>query len=268
MDILNLVTSLTGGKKDSGRGALIDPRDLYRSKEQETAVYYFKDENKKGCKEKGCGCFPKKETGTGCFPKKTPLPKTGCFPKKHPFVSDAEYDALVQSIISRLDPYHRGLQKLGLDESQVKEIKPISFANALYISPWEKSHGNAFVDESDPFFWKVGDDGVFRSSVYEVSLIYFTSSQILAYQLTFSTDWEKHSERTFECHYKDITALSTKTVQADEVIGEEKIFKTVKNNLTITVPNNDFTVALRNKLDMKEENTIRAMKAMLRKKKM
>jgi hypothetical protein len=268
MGVLNLITSLAGGKKDSGSGALIDPRDGYRSKEQETAVYYFSDENKKGCfakkdkeKKKGTGCFPKKKNGHGCF--KGP----GCFPKKHPYVSDAEYDALVQGVISRLDPYHQGLQKLGLDESQVKEIKPISFANAVYFSLWERSQGNAFITESDPFFWKIGDDGVFRSSVYEVTWIYFSGSQMFAYQLTFSTDWEKHSERTFEYHYKDITALSTKTEQTDEMIGEKKIFKTVKNEFTITVPNDEFTVALCNKPDKEEENTIQAMKAMLREKK-
>lgn len=269
MSVFSLISTLAGKKKaDSGNKALIDPRAGYRSAEQETAVYYFSDENKKGCfapKAKGAGCFPKKAKGAGCFPKKAK--GTGCFPKKHPFVSDAAYDALVQSVIKRLDPYHRGLQKLGLDESQVQEIKPISFANAVYFSLWERARGDCFVAKDEPFFWKIGEDDVFRSSVYEVTWIYFSASQIFGYKLTFSTDWEKHEEHTFEYHYKDITALSTQTVQADEIIDDKKIFKTVKNVLNITVPGDRFVVSLRNKPDTEEENSIQAMKAMLREKK-
>ncbi len=246
MDLSTLASSLA--RKNGA--TLIDPRAAYRSKEQETAAYYFSDSNQKGC----FSGFkvPKKQLQA--------VKPQGCFPKKHGFVSDAEYDALVSATSKRLDPKARGLQKLGLDESQVKEIKPISFANAVYIPVDERK-------PSEPFFWKIGSDGVFRSSIYEITWIYFTATQLLAYQLRFSVDWEKLSERTFEYHYKDITALSTDTVQEDEVIDGEKVFQTVRNVFTITVPNDSFTVSLRNRPNEEEENTIQAMKAMLREKK-
>jgi hypothetical protein len=217
MGILDLVGTLTGKKKDSGGGVLIDPHAGYRTEEQEKAVFYFSEANKQGCFTRVKGCFKKPE-------KKQKKVKKGCFPKapKFKFVSDAEYDALVKSVVARLDPYHRGLQKLGLDESQVQEIKPISFANYKYVPPSER-------DDNETFFWKYGDDKVFRSSVYDVTEIYFSGNELFAYQLTLSMDWEKHDEQTYEYHYKDITSLGTSTVQEDEIKNGAKVYKTVEN---------------------------------------
>jgi hypothetical protein len=185
------------------------------------------------------------------------VPKKGCFPKKHPFVSDAEYDALVASIIQRLDPKSKGLAKLNIDQSQIE--KAIHFENYKYYGMDEGSPG--------PFFWKIGEDGSFRSSVYEVTWLFFTQNQVLAYQLTLSSDWEKHDERTFEYHYKDITAFSSKTIQEDVIEDSKKEYRTVSNIFQITVPGDDFKVALNNKPDKEEEDAIQAMKAMLREKK-
>jgi hypothetical protein len=255
MGVLDIIKTLTGKKKDGG-ATLIDPRADYRTAEQEKAVFYFSDSNKKGCKETLKGCFkkPEKTKTKGCFPKKT---GKGCF-KKNPFVSDAEYDALIQSIVQRLDPKNRGLQKLNIDESQVE--KTINFANFKYKSFFEDG-------AYEPFFWKIGEDDLFRSSIYEVTWLFFTQNEILAYQLTLSSDWEKHDERTFEYHYKDITAFSSKTIQEDQIKGGVKKYGTVQNEFQITVPNDNFSVVLSNKSDKEEEDSIQAMKAMLREKK-
>ncbi|GHV39102.1 hypothetical protein AGMMS49546_10590 [Spirochaetia bacterium] len=250
MGVLDIVKGLTG-KKD-GSAALIDPRASYRTDDQEKAVFYFSDENKQGCFKSLKGCFKK--------PKKVALPKgKGCFAgKKFKFVSDAEYDALIQSLVQRLDPKTKALAKLNIDESEIE--KAITFGNFKY-----KSFLETGLKES--FYWKIGEDGLFRSSIYEVTWIFFTQKEILAYQLTLSSDWEKHDERTFEYHYKDITAFSSKTIQEDQIKDGVKEYGTVENVFQITVPGDSFSVVLSNKADKEEEDAIQALKGLLREKK-
>jgi hypothetical protein len=259
MGILSLVMGLAGKKKDGGAGTLIDPKAGFRTEEQDKAVFYFSDANKKGCLESAKGCFkkPEKKSGKGCFSAK----KTkGCFPKKSKFVSDAEYDALVKAVVDRLDPYHRALAKLNIDEGQIKEINPITFENFKYRSSFE-------MDMKDTFYWKIGEDGLFRSNIYEVTWLFFSASQIYAYQLTLSTDWQKHDERTYEYHYRDITAFGSTTIREDVIKDEKTEYQVAKNIFQITVPGDSFSCALSNKSDEKEESSIQAMKAMLREKK-
>jgi hypothetical protein len=250
----SILTGLIGKKKGVG-GALVDTKAGYRTEEQEKAVFYFSDKNKKGCIATLKGCFVKKEkkgcgeTLKGCFPKKG----KGCFPKKHKYVSDADYDEIVANIVKRVDPEARGLERLVLDKSQVE--KTIPFSNYAY----------------GPRI-KFGEDGKFRSSLYEVTYLFFTQNEIAAYQLTLSSDWEKHDEQTFEYHYKDITALSTETTQKDVLVedekgGKKKEYRTVKNTFKITVPNDSFEVSLGNKPTAEEEDAIQGMKALLREKK-
>ena len=275
MGIFDMAFGLLGNKKkDTGAAsALIDPKKEFRTEEQEKAVFYFSPENVKpedfrGCVEKvkGCftntikGCFPKKEKkkAEGCFPKD----KKGCFPKGR-YISDEEYDVLVKDIVTRLDPKARGLQKLVLDDSQIE--KEIVFANYAYRD---------FDDDADSsYYWKIGDDGRFRSSVYEVTYLFFTRDEIAAYKLILGSDWEKHDEQTSEYHYRDITAFSTKTLQKDiiktdpKTAEKKKEYRTVQNVFQIIVPGDSFTVSLGNKPTSEEEDTIQGMKSLLREKK-
>jgi hypothetical protein len=256
MGVVNLLTGLL--KKNNGGGALIDPRAGFRTEEQDRAVFYFSDENRQGCLVTAKGCFSKKsKKSKGSFPKNK---SKGCFPKKPKYVSDAEYDAIVKAVVDRLDPYHRALAKLNIDESQVREINPITFENFKYRSVLE-------LDLKDPFYWKIGEDGLFRSNIYEVTWLFFSTSQIFAYQLTLSTDWQKHDERTYEYHYRDITAFGSVTIREDVIRGEEKEYQVVKNLFEIKVPGDGFSCVLSNQSDEKEEASIQAMKAMLREKK-
>jgi len=247
---MSLLGSLLSLGKKSGT-ALIDLKAGYRTEEQEKAKFYFSEQNKKGCFASLKGCFAKK--------KKVEVKKKGCFSKKMKFVSDAEYDALVKSIVQRLNPESRGLQKINLDKSQIE--KTISFGNYAYVDPFKE------LADGDIFLWKIGDDGRFRSSIYKVTYLFFARDEIAAYQLTLSSDWEKHDEKTFEYHYKDITALKTETLQKDEIKGGVKVYSTVQNEFSISVPGDRFSVTLSNKPTAEEENTIQAMKALLREKK-
>jgi hypothetical protein len=253
MGVLDFVLSLTGKKKSSA--ALIDPKEAYRNDEQEKAVFYFSEENKKK------GCFG----GKGCFAKKpksvAPVKSKGCFPKKKfKLVTDAEYDALVESIVQRLDPKNSGLKKLGLDQSEIE--KTISFKNYVF------KFKNRITGEAEYTpFWKFGEDGRFRSAIFEVTYLFFTRDEIAAYQLPLSSDWEKHDENTFEYHFKDITSLRTNTLQQDEIENGEKVYKTVENEFLIIVPGDSFSVSLNVNPTKEEEDAIQGMKSLLREKK-
>ena len=238
-----------------GSGAIFDAKQDYRNDEQLKAKFYFSEGNKKGCSVSLIkGCFKKKKV-------KAPIAKAkGCFTKqalKFKFVSDAEYDALVKSIVDKLDPKTRALNKLNIDKSQVE--KEISICNYRYFS--------YHTERPDGYDYKFGEDGLFRSTEYQISYIFCTQSQILAYQLSLSSDWNKHDESTFEYFYKDVTSFRSETEQQDEIKDGAVKYHTVSNEFKIVVPNDSFTVSLGNKPTQEEESAIQAMKAMLREKK-
>lgn len=249
--------------KKAGKGAVkaLDPKNGYRTDEQERALYYFDDKNKKGCLASMKGCFSKK-------PKVDVKAKTkGCFPKKMGYVSDQDYDAIVNSVVQKINPKARGLKKLGLDESQVE--KTISFSNYVWgfdreETPFDQLAALLGVDTQKS---KKGEDGKWRTNVFEVTYVFFTRNQVAAYQLTLSSDWDKHDEDTFEYHYKDITALKTSTLQQDVIVDGVKKYETVENKIIFYVPNNSFSVTLSNNPTAEEEAAIQAMKQLVREKK-
>jgi len=246
------VLGLFGIKKKGADEPIVSKAD-YRNDEQEKAVYYFSDKNKKGCIATVKGCFAKKP--------KIKVKRKGCFPKKMGFVSDQEYDALVSSVVQRLDLENRGLKKLGFDKSQVE--KTITFGNYLW-SYIDENGERQIVD-----FARIGEDDKFRSNMYQVTYLFLTRNQLAAYQMTLSSDWTRHDEDTFEYHYKDITALKTSTKQEDfaRIYIGDTILKTNFNEFSIQVPGDSFNVCLGNKPTVDDENAIQAMKQMIREKK-
>lgn len=244
------------GKKSSAEALF--SKAAYRNDEQKRAVHYFSGANKKGC-------FARlRDFLSPTIYEKDPTVKKGCFTKKLGFISDAEYDALVQSAVSKMDPENRGLAKIGLDKSQIE--KTISFGNYVF-------------DELGDNKWCEDDDRL-RTTKFEVTYLFFTQNQIAVYQLALSSEWEQHEEVTYEYHYKDITSFKSETKQQDVVItvdkgkkgcckvfGPEKIYRTTLNEFVITVPGDSFSVRLGSKTTVEEEQSIQAMKAMIREKK-
>ena len=242
--LFGFIIGLITGKKAKG-GSVIDTLEPYRTEEQDRAKFYFSEANKKGCLANLKGCFKKKEVKAG-----PPVKKKGCFPKKPKFISDADYDALVNGIVNRYDPKAKALSKLNIDESEI--VKTITFGNYVYNPLYES---------------KYGEDGIFRSLEYQVTYIFLTQKQILVYQLTLSCDWEKHDENTFEYFYKDVTSFKTETVTQDLIVNYAKEYRTQTNLFRLVVPNDSFFVSLRNKPTQEEESAIQAMKQMIREKK-
>lgn len=91
------------------------------------------------------------------------------------------------------------LQKLCIDESQVKEINPI-FLDGYY-----------FDDEDTDIYIKTGKDNVDRCSKYQLAYIFFSREQIYLYSYLFDLTNSKITEETVEYFYKDITGISIDT---------------------------------------------------------
>lgn len=176
-----------------------------------------------------------------------------CLSKKA--LTDEEYDQMVAAVLNSNDYKQKALNKIGLDEDQVKEIEPVHF------------EGYQFDKQS---LAKMGDDGKYRSSKYQVSWLFFSSTQVYLYQNTFNMDEDGKKEATEEYFYKDITNFSTSSDTVETPVYDKKKKETVlknvdSNRFAITVPGDKFYCSLRQ--DDYTERAIQGMKAMLREKK-
>lgn len=183
---------------------------------------------------------------------------TGCCLKKS--MSDAEYDAMVMKKVQALNLREKAMNKLGIDEDQVKEVEPIHFESWLF--------------DTGRTYAKLGKDRLWRSSAYQVTWLFFSSEQVYFYQYTMNMDEEGKKEQTDEYFYKDITNFSAASESVEKEVlvktsckGKETYEKRVvdTNLFRITVPGDKISCAM----DQNEytETAIQGMKAKLREKK-
>jgi len=127
----------------------------------------------------------------------------GCMNK---CMSDDEYESMVMAKAKSIDFKKKALDKIGIDESQVNEINPIHLEDYMF---------------DDKVYALCGKDGLWRSSAYQISWIFFSSTQIYVYQFTFNMDNGEKKERTEEYFYKDVRTLSiaSDTIEK-EVVGK------------------------------------------------
>jgi hypothetical protein len=176
-----------------------------------------------------------------------------CLSKKP--ISDKEYDEMVNAVLKSNDYKQKALDKIGLDEDQVKEIEPVHFEGFLYDSKSLAKHC---------------DDGKYRSSKYQVSWLFFSATQVYLYQNTFNMDEDGKQESTEEYFYRDITNFSTSTDVVETPIYDKKekksILKNVNSNrFALTVPGDKFYCSMEQ--NEYTERAIQGMKSMLREKK-
>jgi hypothetical protein len=177
----------------------------------------------------------------------------GCLQKK---VNDETYDSMVNAKINSLNAKTKAMAKIGLDESQLKEIDPVHF------------EGYCFPNKG--CFIKVGKDGKWRSSMYQISWLFFSPTQVYLYQYTFNMDEDGKKEGTEEYFYKDITNFSTSsdTVESPHWDAKQKrvVLKNVDTNrFSLVVPGDKFYCAMAQ--NDYTERAIQGMKAKLREKK-
>ncbi len=184
----------------------------------------------------------------------------GCLSFLSPGLKDEDYDAMVQAQAKSIDFRQKALNKIGLDESQVREIEPVHF------------EGYWFDEKRTLAKW--GKDKVWRSSAYQITWIFFSSSQIYVYQYTFNMDEDGKKESTEEYFYKDITNFSTTSDTIEKYVldkisckGEATYARknVDTNRFAIIVPGDKFYCSM----DQNDytERAIQGMKAKLREKK-
>jgi len=185
---------------------------------------------------------------------------SGCLKKG---MKDEEYESMVMARVKGTDFKQKALDKLGVDESQVNEVAPIHF-EGYWLPDDEKDKNKVRVRQ--------GKDKI-RTSAYQISWIFFSSTQIYVYQYTFHMDEEGKRERTEEYFYKDVTNFSTVSSTVETKISKvncrgnitDKRINVDKNEFAIIVPGDKFSCAM----DQNEytERVIQGMKAKLREKK-
>jgi len=170
----------------------------------------------------------------------------GCLSKN---ISDDEYHQMVMQRRDSFKLREKALSKIGLDEDEVKEIPPAAFEGYVFK--------NAFA--------KRRVDGRWVSSIYQVSWLFFSSTQVYIYTFSFNMEDGKKSESTDEFFYKDVTSFSTssETEEAHDLYGDK--FEVETNKFKMVVPGDKIFVSMDGVSN--SEDIIQAMKQKLREKK-
>lgn len=184
------------------------------------------------------------------------LDERGCLSKGIP---DSEFDANKNRQINALNLRQKALNKLGVDEDQVKEVEPICLVGPVY-------------DEGRR---RRGADNINRYSAYEVTYIFCSADQVYVYQYKINLDSDEKKERAEEYFYRDITNFTTvdDTEELEFYVTKggcmkkatmERI-KVNTNSLKIAVSGDSFMCSMTSSNET--EGQIQALKAKLRDKK-
>lgn len=166
-------------------------------------------------------------------------------------MTDEEYEKMVEEKISSMDIDKLSLAKLGLDEEQVKEIKPIIFRDKVITDESLKVRNN--------------DNNSVHSSTQHVTYLYFTDEQLFVYKIQFDMCCNKQNEWTDEFFYKDICDVSTSESRNVLAYGDIK-FEYSTMAFKIIATNSEIGFVLEG--DKLKMDSIQAMKQKIREKKM
>ena len=204
--------------------------------------FFFSKDDEKGGKKKKKGCFGSGE------------------------MTMDEYCALVQKKVDSLGLKERAIAKIGLDESQISEIPPVALASFLF-----RGDCTIFTKSEET---NIG--GVYKhvSNIYQITWIFFSSTQLYTYTYQFDMISDNVVETTKDFFYTDITCIKT-THEVEEFIIEKKsgCLGKVKyqhqnkhwDSLRVTVPGEDYAFFTRTTDTI--EQSIQPAKAMIRERK-
>lgn len=167
---------------------------------------------------------------------------------------DEEYDAVLNRLIDSFGSYKRAINKIGLDEDELKEIPPVTLVGYEFEKA-TLSH--------------TGKDNITRTNLYSITHLFFSSTQVYMYNVVLDTISNTKKERTEEYFYRDITNFSTSSESFDVEVasgclgsGFKKIPLEVQQ-FGLIVPGDKFTCSTYGDI----EAQVRAMKNKLREKK-
>ena len=122
-------------------------------------------------------------------------------------MTDMEFETLVKKKVEELNVPKLGMERLGLDPDEVREIAPITLRD------------KAITDTSLTVYDSI--EGVIHSSTQWVAVLYFTDHQLLTYKLQFDMCCNKRDEWTSEFFYNDICDFSTKSERNILALGKD-----------------------------------------------
>lgn len=112
-------------------------------------------------------------------------------------MTDEEYEQLVDQKIEEMDIKALGLDRLGLDPDQIKEINPIILRDKVI----EKYSFTVYNDEDEST----------HSSTQHVTYLYFTDEQLFVYKIVFDMCCNVQDEWAHEFFYTDICDIRSYT---------------------------------------------------------
>lgn len=165
-------------------------------------------------------------------------------------VSDQQYDQSVAQNLVNIK--QRALNKLGVDEEEVKEIEP------LVVSGYKFMGASKF---------KKGKDYLWRTNRFEVTMLFFSANEVHCYNYAYNTTDSQQSEKTDVYFYQDVVSVSTESKSAN-VVDSQTGKPDVANYETFklqTAGGNALDVSIRDLDDA--QRSINAMRQLLRAKK-
>ena len=165
---------------------------------------------------------------------------------------DAEYDKFLKQVVDNINPKKKGMDRLGIDEDQVKEVEPF----AIRGNDWKTN-------------WRRGKDGIYRTNGYELSWLYFSDTQIYIYTVKFKlSEPTKLTEDTQEFFYTDIVsvAVNTESTTLSGSSGDGKDESINTEAFRLVVPGDKLSFAFTSNEFI--NTSVNGMKNLIRQKKM
>ena len=179
---------------------------------------------------------------------------SGCFASLTR-MKDEVYGEMVMAKLNGLNLKQKAIGKIGLDEDQLREIPPVFL------------HGYNCGKDT---YVRVGKDGRLRSTKYDATWLFFSSTQVYMYSYTLDMISDSKKESTEEYFYKDIVnfSTSTETIEAIELkgcSGQPHKTTTEYNQFALVVPGDKFYCSISGVPNADE--SVSGMKQKLREKK-
>ena len=159
-------------------------------------------------------------------------------------ISDGELDRYCEGRVEDLKI--EAINKLGFDEEEVCEVQHIQVSD----------YDNA--SKASGILYKQGKDGIWRSSQYEVSLLFCSKDMIHSFVRRFSIIMDKHSDSIEEYYYRDIVSIK---VTQDAVNAQKEYIELSTSAGTV------FKFAFKKADSAYVNNSINAMRNLLKEKK-
>lgn len=160
-----------------------------------------------------------------------------------------EYYQYAYSKIQGFDLKNKALKKLGIEESEVSEVEPLS----VWGFPEDRKSR-----------WSYVYNGIALSPEVQGTWMFFSDSRVYVYSFTYNTITEAKKETADEFSYKDIVNISTYEASVEKKY-KKKTETYTYSQLALAVPGDKMYFGCMNDAEM--ERKLKTIKQKLREKK-